>query len=469
MLRPVPHPRPAPERPAPERPAVGHREAARPSGGRPVGTPSPFWSILAGVALYLVIRAVLLIRLADRAESNGLPLLRVLTKADGEHYLRIAREGYLPRALWPAPGELHATLPDQVFFPGYPILIRAVARLLAPWNPSTESVALGVSMLAGTLAAAAIASWAHRRAGRGAAVALVGLWALWPSSVVLSMAYSESLLVLAAAVALWAIDRQRWLTAALAAAAAGAIRPVGAGVVAALTVALAGYLAGRPWWVLPGVRPSRAARDARGARGARGGRHGAREPNRWRVAVSVPAAATLSVVGLGLSLGHIARDTGRWDGWLWLQSTWWNSGSDGGRTSWRAVTLSSGLNNDLGLVVAGSIVVAVAGALWSLLRHRLVGWPALAYVAVCLVLGLSGHNYVLSKPRFLLVAFPLLLPAAAALAATWRLALLDGRHLLLRWLLRGPVRISLLAAALLVAVASIDWQVGLVVQMKRSI
>lgn len=416
---------------------------------------------LPGVATYLALRMVLLGWLAWQARSSGVPFLGSLVKADGQHYLTIARDGYAPLPAWPAAGQPQPELPNLVFFPGYPMVVRAVHRLLAPWQVPVDVTAIGVSLLAGALAAGFIASWAARRAGKPTAIVLVALWALWPASVVLSMAYSESLFVLAAAVALWAIDRRYWLVAALAAAAAGSIRPVAAGLIAAVVLAIGAYLTRRA----PSPPPA--------SRHTKGRRHLAPPTGRLRMVVrllvTLPVLALVSCVGMLLTIDHIAQSTGRWDGWLWLERTWWNSGSDGGRTSWAAVTLQTVLPHRLGIVVAGTIVAAVVCSIWALVRYQVVGWPALIYIACCLVMGLSGRNYELSKPRFLLVAFPMLLPPAQLLVIVWRCAVLDGRRVLARWVLRGPLRLALLATASAAVAASVNWQVWTVLQKGRSI
>ena len=59
---------------------------------------------LPGVATYLALRMVLLGWLAWQARLSGVPFLGSLVKADGQHYLTIARDGYAPLPAWPAAG-----------------------------------------------------------------------------------------------------------------------------------------------------------------------------------------------------------------------------------------------------------------------------------------------------------------------------------------------------------------------------
>ncbi len=69
-----------------------------------------------------------------------------------------------------------------------------------------------------------------------------------------------------------------------------------------------------------------------------------------------------------------------------------------------------------GSVCAGAHVLAAAGLLAVLLVLDRAPLPLLAYTAVLMVIAFGGAGYFESKPRFLLPAFPLLLPLAAAMA-----------------------------------------------------
>src|SRR6185312_16925862 len=96
-------------------------------------------------------------------------VLRVLIKADGLWYLRIAQHGYgAPPPIGPNGSYTHTT--TLAFFPLYPYLIRAVSWL----GLSDVHAALLVTALAGLVAATLIAMWAVRAVGPRAAVVLVG-------------------------------------------------------------------------------------------------------------------------------------------------------------------------------------------------------------------------------------------------------------------------------------------------------
>ena len=245
----------------------------------------------------------------------------------------------------------------------------ATIRALS-WAGDVRVAAVAASVVAGAVAAGLMAAWARDRAGDRGAVASVGLWCLWPSSVVLSMAYSEALFCAAVAGCLLAMQRGRWWWAATTCALAGLTRPTGAALLVALVV---------------GVVLARAG---------------------WRRSVPVVALAS---TGLLVSLGHVAVVTGRWDGWLWLQATVWRGGFDAGRSFWSVVqdVLTGGRAAQVPTYVVA--VAAAAGALVLLLALLRSRPPAreVVYTVGALLMGLGGAAYAHVKPRFLLVALPL--------------------------------------------------------------
>jgi hypothetical protein len=123
---------------------------------------------------------------------------------DGEHYLRIARDGYQFR------GEGEG---DSVAFAGlYPLLIRIAG--------GSATAALAINNVC-SLAAVAVIAW-HWGPRPAMAVALFPAWLVYGS-----VAYSEGLFVLLAAVALAGIERGRQALGGLAGAAAAFARYMG--------------------------------------------------------------------------------------------------------------------------------------------------------------------------------------------------------------------------------------------------
>jgi hypothetical protein len=319
--------------------------------------------------------------------SLGGDLGAALGKSDGVWYLGIAHHGYGPPPPI-GPGGAYTHLTSLAFFPLYPILIRAAAVTGLPYL----GAALVVTGIAGCVAAVAITAWARRLAGAPAALGLLVVWELLPSSIVLSMAYSEALFAAAAGCCLLALQRRRWLAAGLAAGIGGLARPTGACLLVAVAVAM--FIEVR--------RGSRAVEWPR-----------------------IIAAGVLAVAGLATSLIHVAVVTHRWDGWFWLERTVWRSGFDGGRSALdglgQIVTGGRAVHRLPEIIAGVAIVVALALAVWNLRSRRTrpdapAGWYAVA-VAV-LAVGERGYFYV--KPRLLFLGFPALLPVGNWLASRRR-------------------------------------------------
>ncbi|KUL34694.1 hypothetical protein ADL22_30165 [Streptomyces sp. NRRL F-4489] len=335
------------------------------------------------LVLFAAIRVAGTVCVAGWAWRTGRHARTVLgTSWDSAWYLSIARHGYgaLPPGRWPG-----VPLADLAFFPLYPWLVRAVAAA-APVGAVTAGLA--VAWAAAFAAAWGIYAVGERLHGRRAGIWLVVLWAVLPHAVIESLAYTEALMTALAAWSLYALLTRRFVWAGALAAAAGLARP------SALAVALA---------VIAG-----AAVQGWRQRGA--GRGGGRVPvgRLW-------AGALLAPMGWA---GYVG-----WAGWR----------SGGGVLGYFAVQERWGSRFDLGrealrefrhLVVAGAPpsyvvaagVVAVALGLYALLVLDRPPAAVLVFTTVLVVLALGGSHYFASKPRFLLPAFPLLLPAALALA-----------------------------------------------------
>ena len=336
--------------------------------------------VVGSVLLFAAIRLLMLLVIAVVAHAHHKHVLTVLTKADGLWYLRIAKHGYgSPPPIGPNGSYTHTT--TLAFFPLYPYLIRAVSWL----GFSNVHAALLITAICGLVAAALIAMWATGVVGARAAVVLVGIWSMLPSSCVFDMAYSEALFVAAAAWCLLGLQRRKLVPAAVAATVAGLTRPTGGCLVLAVYVA-----------ALVGLN-----RD--------------RRLTRERVSALVIAPA-----GLLFSLGHVAVATGRLDGWFWLERTVWNSGFDAGRSGVTVYDqlLGGGKARHVPPQIMAAVVVVafIALTLWWLLgRHRPSG-PDVAYSVSAEVLAIGERHYFHVKPRFLLVAFPVLVPLARRVA-----------------------------------------------------
>jgi hypothetical protein len=197
-------------------------------------------------ALLVVVAVVLghdYLKQATHAVGKRGDILEAFANWDGKWYREILTDGYSYR-----PGS-----PSNVaFFPAYPLLGRGVARLT---GVSSNVALLIVSHFCLATMFIALAAYVQQRlrtgrpslarGGSGADVEQPGPWVLlaaglWPTTFFFRMAYSESLFVLIAVIALYGMER-RWPAPVLAVIVSlGAmVRPVG--------VALLGPLAMHLW------------------------------------------------------------------------------------------------------------------------------------------------------------------------------------------------------------------------------
>ncbi|MET0233581.1 MAG: hypothetical protein ABW224_02975 [Kibdelosporangium sp.] len=333
---------------------------------------------LLAIGVFVLARLAGLIVLAILADNRDRDLSDVLKSWDGDWYLSIAENGYdnVPSRFIDAAGHRSRTTP-LAFFPLYPMLIRALSTVT---GGDALAAALVISFIAGCVAAAGIfriAQIIDPRPKTG--LLLVALWAGAPMAITLSMAYTEALFTALAAWALVGVLERKWIMAGLCTAAAGLVRPSASVLVG--VVALAALLA-----VF-------------------------REHKPWQAA----AGAVLSPIGLFGWWGYVANQTGSLTGWFDIQREGWFSYFDGGQQTWQffGEILDSGnsvMETVTMLMVFAAVVLAVL-----IIRAR-IPWPLWAYGGgtVFMVVVTAGITY--SKSRFLIPAFPLLVPVAHGLA-----------------------------------------------------
>lgn len=299
------------------------------------------------------------------------PLTAVLSRWDGQYYLAIARDGY-PASLPPGTGDAAQSV--HAFFPGFPLLVRAVAAVTG-LAPETSGVAVAVALAC--VAAAAIWLLARDLAGHEVATRAVLLFSFFPGAFVLGLVYSEGPFLAAAAICLLALHRRRWVPAGLAAAVAGATRPTG--VVLALCCG---------WAAVEAVRRRR----------------------EW-TALAAPALAPLGFLAWS---GLLAARTGSPTSWIRSQRNGWGQGFDFGVHTARSIgaTLLHPLH-DFNRTVCVLGIAAVAAGLVLLWRWRP---PATLWIYTAGIVVPSLFSAILtSTPRFALTAFPLHIAAARRL------------------------------------------------------
>ncbi|MEU6816826.1 hypothetical protein [Streptomyces sp. NPDC046860] len=340
---------------------------------------APHGALLA-LALFAAVRVAGIAAVISANALTGRPLVRSLAHSwDSRWYLNIAAHGY-GRLIWITPtGGVQS---DWAFFPLYPALVRAADTVLPV---GLAAAALLVAWTAAVVAAYGVYLIGHHLYGRAAATALVALWAVLPHAVELTIAYTESLFAALAAWSLYSVLKERWLWAGGLALAAGLARPTGFAVAVAVIAAAALRL----------------------------------RPGRDRAAPAVWAGAAVAPAGwLGyvLWVGHRTGDlTG---GYFSVQGAW-GSRVDFGAGAARFVGALLAHGGQVVYPVA-LVVVLVGVVLFGLLCAERAPLPLVVFAGVLVLLVVLGSGSFSSKPRFLLPAFPLLIPPALAFARAWR-------------------------------------------------
>ncbi|HET6666176.1 MAG TPA: hypothetical protein VFG98_02725, partial [Intrasporangium sp.] len=140
---------------------------------------------------------------------------------DGQWYQTIAIEGYPDRV--PRGDDGGAQQNAWAFYPLFPLAARAVMAVTRLDFPAAGST---IALLCGFGAAVLMGLLLREHIGDAAALVVVVLWASFPASVTLQLAYTESLAMLLLVAYLLALARERWLVAAGIAVLVGLTRPI---------------------------------------------------------------------------------------------------------------------------------------------------------------------------------------------------------------------------------------------------
>ncbi|WP_262387232.1 mannosyltransferase family protein [Streptomyces sp. TRM49041] len=313
--------------------------------------------------------AVLLVAAAAAGEDAW---HRLMGRWDAVWYVRVAEHGYGYEVTLPD-GAVHS---DLAFFPLLPALERGLSEALPV---SAATAGLAVAWVASLAAAWGIHAVGTEIAGRRTGTVLAVLWGVYPTAFVQSMAYTESLFTAFAAWSLYAVLRGRWTAAGALCVLAGLTRPSAVALVAAVGAA-----------ALATVVKER------------------------RVTAPVAAGTLLAPLGWLGYVVFVAVREGSPTAYFDVQAAWGNS-IDGGaalaRFVWAQLTGPSPLAG-AGLLAAFGIL---GWAVWLCVRRR-PPLPVSVYTLGVVAVSLVGAAYFGSRPRLIMPAFPLLLPAAAALA-----------------------------------------------------
>jgi hypothetical protein len=347
-------------------------EQTGPSPVRAVDGPGGSQGLWLALSAHVAVRLLGLAVLVSFGLARGVPARSRLVHWDAGWYRDIARNGYgFTRVL--ADGR---SLSDYAFFPLFPGLERLVSDV-------TGLRLLDAGLLVSAISSV-VAAWGIYAVGRHVfdervAIVLVILWSALPIAIVESMAYTESLFTALAAWALYCILRERFVLAGMLAALAGLTRPVGAAVVLAVVVSAA----------------LRVRRD--------------------RATAPRPVVgALIAPVGLIGYLGYVAHRQGSVFGYFDVTSDWGN-GFDGGASFARWIGEQfTGSQPELGLLICAGL--ALLGWLLATMIKQRYPVSLIVFSAAMVFLALTTSGYFGSRPRYLLPAFPLLLPLAVVLA-----------------------------------------------------
>lgn len=323
---------------------------------------------------------------------------------DGDWYRRIAEQGY------PLPLPLDETgAPRQsewAFYPAYPFLVRAVMTVLGTSWTVTAPV---VSLLLGAAAVVVVHRLFARQAGERAALGGVVLVSFFPTAVVLQLAYTESLALLALATSLHLLVTRRYLWAVPAVVLLGFSRAVALPFAVVVAVHLL-------------VRWRNRATDP----------FGARERGQVVVLGAVAVAAGVAwpaIVGLA---------TGQPTAYTDVQGAW-----RGGDTQFLVPWWSMAqylLGSWVGPV---ALVLLVTATVWGLTgaRARAAGPELQAWCLAYLAYLVAVVDPFTSLFRFLLLLFPVGLMVAAGVRTrghllTWLLAMVSLQVVWVAWLWR---------------------------------
>jgi hypothetical protein len=308
---------------------------------------------------------------------------------DSRWYLDVAGHGY-DHALTVTAHGWHAWS-NLAFFPLYPWLCR-IADVVLPTGPAKSAWA--VSMAASFAAAWLIFLVGNRLYKRRTGIILAVLWGCLPHAVVESMAYTESLFTALCAAALYAVLGRHWVRAGAFTALAGLTRPTGIALAAAVSATAA----------LAVLREARA-----------GGAW-------WRRAWRPGLAVVLAPAGWLAFVAWVGHRLHRADGYFAVQASWGNQFSKGGYLLRRIrYVLLGPPGADIPLAYVVVTLVVLAGfALFALCVAQRQVLPLLLFSGALLAVAALGKGAYIARARFLLPAFPLLVPLARVLARTHR-------------------------------------------------
>ncbi|MET8983745.1 hypothetical protein ABZX85_50130 [Streptomyces sp. NPDC004539] len=327
------------------------------------------------LAAYLCVRLISLAVLATWAHRRHHGVRPILSQEwDAKWYWGIATHGYTHTL-----GTAYDAN-NLAFFPLYPYLVKTLSAITHLSLPGTG---LAVALASSLLAAWGIFAIGDHLHDRRTGILLTTLWAAWPVALVQWMAYTESLFTALAAWSLYAVLTHRWLPAAGLAILAGLTRPTGIAVAAAVSVT-----------ALLSLRSHRSHKAA-------------------LAMLTAPLGWCAYVTWVGLRL-H------RWEGYFAVQRLWHNEWNGGQETLRRFRELLGQDSTPELFLIGVTLTLIAATALYALSIWDRQPLPLLIFTGAMLTIVLGSGGVYFPRARFLLPAFPLLLPIAVHLTRASR-------------------------------------------------
>ena len=336
--------------------------------------------------VHIALRATGLAVMAVWAERKDIRPLEILGgRWDAVYYLHIAESGLTTPMASPSPCASAGPSCQMAFFPVYPMMIRYtsyVTHLPMNW------VAMGLALFASVIAAWGIFAVTDKIYGRRVALFTCALFAIVPAALVQSMAYTEPIFLALSVWALYAVMQRAWLTAGVLAFIAGATRPSGSAIVAAVVLAMV-------WEIIKWYRKRKGPRPPVGR---------------------MLAACALAPLGWFGYVGYVGYHFGRWDGYFELQRRWGSVFDGGWDTLSNLKRTFTEVHTTLNHVTVSVTVVTAAVLFVMMTRRRRPPAVVWLFTAMVVLIAFGGAGFYFSKMRFLMPAFPLLFPFALALA-----------------------------------------------------
>jgi hypothetical protein len=333
----------------------------------PVAVPARArWFPVNEMVAYLACRILTVVGVAVANLLTHNSIVSDLTIWDGTWFLRAVRNGY-PAHLPMIHG--HVTQNPIAFFPLFPLVVRALHAV--GFDPG--SAALVLSGVTGATAVIAVGFLARRLAGDEAGRRAALLFAVFPGTFVFSFAYSEGIVVTCVGFGLIALLDRRWWLAGLLGAVATAASPLAL----AFVVSCAWCGIGAAW----------------------------RDRHPWPL-----LAPLLAPLGFVAYMAYLWQHTGQLMAWRLTERGGWHSYPS---LTYPFRIVWTFLRNPLAPTLTGQIlfagtVVAVIGVVVMVKEYQPA--PVLLY-GICAVGSAAVSQPVGLRPRFLMLAFPMVIAA----------------------------------------------------------